>query len=146
VLEVLAEEVARAIEAGAPGLPLRDAGDLLRARFAGWGLDQLGFRSFTELVDLLLDHASLVLVRLPGGGSIIGRPTATSGRGLPAAPPEVSARTEPPPPPSGPAGEGGASLTLVSVPEVEPRPTVSPATNPIYEAFGVAGPVGRRPR
>lgn len=143
VLDVLADAVAEAIAAGAPGLALRDAGDLLRARFPGHRLDELGFRSFTDLVDLLLDHASLVLVRRPGGGTIIGRaePVARP----PAGPPEVSARTEPPAAGGDGPSESGASLTLVTVPDDAPSSPTGPP-NPIYQAFGFVGPGGRRAR
>jgi uncharacterized protein len=141
VLDALADAVAEAIAGGAAGLPLREAGDLLRARFPGHGLEELGFGSFTDLVDLLLDHASLVLVRRPGAGTIIGRPGP--GPTPPAGPPTVSARTDPPAAPGPPPPEGGAALTLVSVPEEGPRSPTAPP-NPIYQAFGVAGPAGRR--
>jgi hypothetical protein len=137
VLSLLAREVQAALEAGAPGLTLREAGDLLRTRFPPFGLADLGFTSFTALVDALLERTALVLVRSPGTGTVITRSD-------PPRPPVLSARTDPEEP-GHRVVDGGVPLILVSAADRSGLATEG-ALNPIYQAFGLGEAASRRAR
>ncbi len=156
VVSAIVVEVQAAVASGGSGLSLRDAGDLLRDRFPDHGLADMGFASFTQLIDVLLERTGLVLLRRPGLGTVIAPapgPPATSARTDPHEPPtpvEVSAPTSAggPPPPSeaAPRAEAAVALTLVgrTGPDIDNEGAAGDGTvNPIYRAFGLGQPASQ---
>ena len=67
VLAVLASRVATALARQEGGIRIADAGELLRRRFAGFGLYELGFESVSDLVDTLCSDGLHVVVRTDAG-------------------------------------------------------------------------------
>ena len=167
VVSAIVSEVRAAVAGGGAGLSLRDAGDLLRDRFPDHGLTEMGFTSFTQLIDVLLERTGLVLLRRPGLGTVIAPapgPPATSARtdphdsptGVEVVGPAVP-QGPPRPPEAPPRADAAVSLTLVG--RTHPGPTVKGdggadieaeggapgdgGVNPIYRAFGVGQPASQ---
>jgi uncharacterized protein len=67
ILALVEVEVTGARRGGRDGLTLRELGDLVRERFPGFALPDLGFASVGELVDALARRPPLLVVRQPGG-------------------------------------------------------------------------------
>ncbi|MDH4146784.1 MAG: hypothetical protein OEY23_16620, partial [Acidimicrobiia bacterium] len=103
VLALLADATRQAASEGAGGLPLRDAGQLLRDAYPEFVLAELGFSSVVELVEAVVDAGGFELVRRAGSHLLVplspaaARPTPDTARSGPPAP--VSG---PPAPVSGP--------------------------------------------